>query len=134
MPSVLEELRRDTRPSHQPGRRKPQIRVGKRELARREAEIVARFEARIAALEQQLAAIEGAPSLKNEIAKTRDDPLEQPLQKTGGSSIVDSRRPSSDWFSEQQRREAERRERELTMYRKGLMASNLRAHGYRGGF
>ena len=122
--------------------------------------VVAAKDARISELEAALAAwsppqsveIKGGQSLKTRSSlpvpervdlpsRKSDDSYEQPRRNPGepevnGSNstvatIVD-RRPPESWFAERVRRESERRERELLARRKGSMAGNLRAHGWRG--
>jgi hypothetical protein len=102
-----------------------------------------------AELRARLAALEGPACPKSEIEKLGYGSPPLPRRQTDDryananrfqnrvDNITSTRpaglRPSDGWFAEQKRREAERRERELAARKTELLASNLRAHGYRGG-
>jgi hypothetical protein len=97
---VLLTLRRDTRPSHQPGRRRKRQRYGVKAWRKLETRVTA-LEAENIALKQHLA-IEVAPSLIPGVASPVPERPDQPVplreaEASAGNStvatIVDSRRP-----------------------------------------
>jgi hypothetical protein len=119
--AVLREFNRP-RPSKTPEGRRAQerkrIRIGKRAIAK--------LTDRIAKLEQRVEEL-GGGSLKSESAFAPALGLEQPARKTGGSPLVDSRRPSQEELDAKADEAAARHRRLAEGYRRAAFAMNVMA-------